>query len=169
MIPDKCIMSEMNNPGQSYKISKRSKMSPHNQQNAFSVPGVHVFKTVEHQYRSRLLSIQIMSVCLTVQLQPKRVHSWVSSAAFSATPGLSVLLGWYFFCLVLNNLLLFNRSRIISALEIRYLLKGKTNQIIKHDYELVPPHVPVDSLSDVYLDPKTHLCLSDVCKHSSSP
>lgn len=169
MILDKFIMSEMNNPGQSYKISKRSKMSPHNQQNAFSVPGVHVFRTIEHHYHSRLLSIQIMSVCLTVRLQPKRVHSWASSAAFSTTPGLGVLLGWYFFCLLLNDLLLFNRSRFVSGLEIRYLLKGKTKQIIEHDHELVPPHVPVDSLLDVNLDPKTHLCLCDVFKHSSSP
>lgn len=40
-------MSEKNIPGQSYKISKHSKMSPHNQQNAFSLPGVHVFGTID--------------------------------------------------------------------------------------------------------------------------
>lgn len=40
----------------------------------------------------------------------------------------------------------------------------------KYGHELVPPHVPIDSLSDTnLLDPKTHLFLSDVCKHSFSP
>lgn len=40
-------MSEKNNPGQSYTISNHSKMSPHNQLNAFSLPGVHVFGTID--------------------------------------------------------------------------------------------------------------------------
>lgn len=40
----------------------------------------------------------------------------------------------------------------------------------KYGHELVPPHVPIDSLSDTnLLDPKTHLFLFDVCKHSFSP
>lgn len=67
-------MSDNNNPGQSYKISKHSKMSPHNQQNAFSLPGIHVFGTVIPQKAPLYANHVSMLDCTTLAKESKFLY-----------------------------------------------------------------------------------------------
>lgn len=74
-----------------------------------------------------------MSARLTVLLWPRRVNSYTSSAAFDfQVPPLNsqcfaeLILG-LLLVVLFNNLLLLNRSRIISGLEISLPIKEENN------------------------------------------